>query len=518
MVVAPTPANPVEKNALLGRGLRVIWKPLPGSQSLVMSCPCHSILYEGTRGPGKTDSQIMFFRKHVGKGYGSFWRGVIFDREYKNLDDLISKSKRWFPMFQDGARFIASRSDYKWVWPTGEELLFRQIKKKSDYWNYHGQEFPFIGWNELSKYPTSELFDEMMSCNRSSFRPEDFPLPDGKGGEWFLPPIPLVVFSTTNPYGAGHNWVKKRFIDVAPPGVVVSRTIDVFNPMTQQREPITKTQVRIFGSYKENIYLSPEYIAELEGIRDKNKRKAWLWGDWDVVAGGAVDDVWDASKCVKPRFKVPYSWPINRSFDWGSTHPFSVGWWAEANGEYATLPDGTRWCPPAGSLVRIAEWYGTEEVGTNRGLKMSAGDIAKGIVEREKELRLGRYIAGEVEAGPADGQIYSVREKDVDTIATKMSDHGIDWLEADKSPGSRINGLQLVRDMLENSCREEGPGLYFTDNCLATLATVPVLPRDEDKMDDVDTDAEDHIYDDIRYRVLAGSNRYATVIHVKFGT
>ncbi len=509
---------PIKKDFAVDRAFKVIWKPLPGSQTLVMSCPCNSILYEGTRGPGKTDSQLMAFRKNVGKGYGAFWRGVIFDREYKNLDDLISKSKRWFPQFEDGARFIASRSDYKWVWPTGEELLFRQIKKKADYWNYHGQEFPFIGWNELSKYPTSELFDEMMSCNRSSFRPEDYPMPDGKGGHWYLSPIPLVIFSTTNPYGAGHNWVKAKFIDVAPPGVVVTRTFDVFNPATQQREPITKTQVRIFGSYKENIYLSPEYIAELEAIKDRNKRKAWLWGDWDVVAGGALDDVWDTLKCVKPRFKVPHSWTVSRSFDWGSTHPFSVGWWAESNGEYATLPDGTKFCPPKGSLIRIAEWYGTEEIGTNRGLKMSAGDIAKGIVEREKALRLGRWIAGEVDAGPADGQIYAVREKDVDTIAKKMEDYGVDWLEADKSPGSRINGLQLVRDMLENSCRDEGPGLYFMDNCLATLATVPVLPRDEDNMDDVDTDAEDHIYDDIRYMVLKGSNRYATVIHVKFGT
>jgi len=84
------------------------------------------ILYEGTRGPGKTDAQLMAFRKHVGRGYGRFWRGVIFDREYKNLDDLISKSLRWFPQL-DGPKpkFLSSTSDLKWVWETGEELLFR---------------------------------------------------------------------------------------------------------------------------------------------------------------------------------------------------------------------------------------------------------------------------------------------------------------------------------------------------------------------------------------------------------
>lgn len=495
---------------------KIVWEPLPGSQSLALSCPCHSILYEGTRGPGKTDAQLMAFRKNVGRGYGRFWRGIIFDREYKNLDDLISKSVRWFPLFGDGAKFLASRSDYRWVWPTGEELLFRQIKKLGDYWNYHGQEFPFIGWNELSKYPTSELYDMLMSCNRSSFRP-----PEGSD----IPEIPLVIFATTNPYGPGHNWVKKKFIDPAPPGQVIKKVINVFDPRTQQRRDIVKTQVRIFGSYKENIYLAPEYIAELESIRDKNKRKAWLWGDWDVVAGGALDDVWESDKVVVPRFRVPSTWRIDRSLDWGSTHPFSVGWWAEANGEYAILPPspdyplGRRFCPPKGTLIRINEWYGTEEIGTNRGLKMSAGDIAKGIVAREEAMRAEGWIDGPVFAGPADGQIYAVRENDVDTIAKKMSDNGVDWLEADKSPGSRMNGLQLIRDRLENTCRQnEEPWLLFMENCVAATSTLPILPRDEDNMDDVDTDAEDHPYDDVRYRVLQGNNRYATVIKVKFGT
>ena len=256
----------------------VVWKPLAGSQSLVMACPCHHILYEGTRGPGKTDAQVMFFRKNVGIGYGAFWRGVIFDREYKNLDDLIAKSQRWYPKFFDGAKFLASKSDYRWVWPTGEELLFRQIKKIADYWKHHGQEYPFIGWNELTKYPTPELYDLMMSCNRSSFLPEEHSPVDINGWRKLLPPIPQVVFSTTNPMGAGHNWVKRRFIDVAEPGEVVRTETEVFNPRTQQREVIVKTQVRIFGSYRENRYLSPEYVAELESIKEENRRRAWLWG------------------------------------------------------------------------------------------------------------------------------------------------------------------------------------------------------------------------------------------------
>lgn len=492
--------------------VKVIWEPLKGSQALLMSCPCNHILYEGTRGPGKTDGQLMFFRKNVGLGYGRFWRGVIFDREYKNLDDLISKSLRWFPQFGDGARFLSSRSDYKWVWPTGEELMFRQIKKPQDYWLYHGQEFPFIGWNELSKYPTSEMYDAMMSCNRSSFR-ADKHSPDMEN---MLPEIPLVVLSTTNPYGAGHNWVKRKFIDVAPAGKIIKYTTDVFNPKTQKREPITKTQVRIFGSYKENTYLSPEYIAELERIRDPNKRKAWLWGDWDVVAGGALDDVWSESVHMIPRFPIPKNWRLDRSMDWGSSHPFSVGFWAEANGEEVKLPDGRRFCPPRGTMIRFYELYGTEELGSNRGLRMSSTDVAKLIKKTEDDLRREGWISGKVKPGPADGQIYNVNDKDTETIAKKMEDQGVLWIRADKSQGSRKNGLELVRGALENSLRGEGQGLYIMDCCVAAKATLPTLPRDEDDPDDVDTESEDHVYDDVRYKVLQGTNRLATVIHAKF--
>lgn len=497
---------------------KVVWEPLKGSQEHAITCPCNHILYEGTRGPGKTDWQLMFFRQYVGQGYGRFWRGVIFDREYKNLDDLVSKSLRWFPQFFDGAKFLHSASHYKWVWPTGEELLFRQLKRAQDYWNYHGQEFPFIGWNELTKYPTREYYDSMMSCNRTSFLPEEhtpkdekgrYKTPDGKP----LPEIPLVVPSTTNPYGPGHNWVKARFIDPAPPGKIIRTEIDVFNPRTQVREKIVRTQVRIFGSYKENRFLSPVYVASLESITDENKRRAWLHGDWDIVAGGALDDVWKPQVHIIKRFKIPLGWRIDRSFDWGSSKPFSVGWWAEANGEEAELDDGTKFCPPAGTLIRIAEWYGCTELGSNEGMKLGAGEVARGILERERQLLEDLWIVEAPSPGPADNAIRNVISEDIDTIEKLMSDEGVTWTESDKSPGSRKNGLELVRVRFKNCWfAPDKPGIYIMDNCRASISTLPVLPRDIDDPDDVDTEAEDHVYDEVRYRVLAASNRYATSV------
>jgi hypothetical protein len=492
----------------------VVWRPLPGSQTLAMACRAHHILLEGSRGPGKSDAQIMRFRMRVGLGYGKFWRGIIFDREYKALDDLISKTQRWFPQFGDGAEFVSSGSYLLWRWPSGEELRFRRIKKAAEYAAYHGHEYPWIGWNELTKYPTSEMYDLMMSCNRSSFLPSEHPLEDGT----LLPEIPLEVVSTTNPHGPGHGWCKRKFVDAGRAGEVLRSTTNVFNPRTQKREDIVKTQVRIFGSYRENRYLSPEYVAELENIKDPNRKRAWLSGDWDITAGGALDDLWKSDVVILPRFKVPAAWHLDRSFDWGSSHPFSVGWWAEANGEEATLPDGRTFCPQPGSLIRIHEWYGTVGVGTNQGLRMSATTIAQGIVEREKKLKADGFIARRVYPGPADNQIFDVREEDVDTIAKKMADQGVEWTRSDKSNGSRKNGLELTRDRLEASEKREGPGLYFMNHCQAAIGTLPVLPRDPDDPDDVDTDSEDHPYDDVRYRVLAGANRAATTLKVGFAS
>ena len=497
------------------KSAEIIWRPLPGSQTIALASRAHHTLYEGARGPGKTVTQLMRFLRNVGRGYGQYWRGIIFDLEYDNLAGLVAESKKWFRKFNDGAKFLESASQYKWVWTTGEELLFRHVKKLADYEGFHGHEYPFIGWNELTKYSSGELYDKFMSVNRCSFSPVEHTPKDDEGNYLTpdkkpLPPIPLEVFSTTNPHGVGHNWVKKKFIDVAPRGTLVKREVLAYNPATKQEEICVKTQIAIFGSYKENPYLPVEYVADLESITDENRRRAWLYGDWDVTSGGAVDDLFNANVHVVKRFSVPSSWRLDRSFDDGSTHPFAVCFWAEADGTEATYyvnGEERVFCPEPGSLIQFAEWYGGEKDKNgqylqNTGLKLSAADIADGIKDIESNLFELGWIDSKVNPGPADNRICNVYDSDTETTATRMKKRGIEWTRSDKSPGSRVLGLQALRDRLQASLRGEGPGIYFMDNCVATLEFLPTLPRDPNKPDDVDTKAEDHVYDAIRYRVL----------------
>ena len=505
----------------------VVWAPIKdSSQALAIVSPAQHTLYHGARGPGKTITQLMRFRSRVGLGYGSYWRGIIFDREFKNLSDLVAQSERFFPKFEDGCKWMASAIAYKWVWSTGEELLFRHVKKLSDYDDFHGHEYPFIGWNELTKQPTAELYDKFMSLNRCSFDSEiHTPTRIVNGTRIYatkdqkpLPPIPLEVFSTTNPNGPGHNWVKRRFIDVAKNGEIVRKKVSYFDNLVGKTIEVVRTQVAIFGSFFENTFLPPVYRAGLieSCANNPNLAEAWIRGNWDVNAGGALDDVWDTKVHVINRFPIPPQWKVDRSFDWGSTHPFSTMWWAEANGEEVTLPNGETWCPATGSLIAIDEDYGSEGEHSNKGMKLSATDVAKRIIEKEAALKSEKWITHTPQAGPADNQIRNVTESDVDTIETKFNKQGIYWSSSDKSSGSRKIGLQLMRDRLQAASIKEGPAIYFMRNCTNAIELIPPLPRDEKDLDDVDTNAEDHIWDAVRYRVLSGSNHLATKIKINW--
>ena len=133
---------------------KVIWMPQPGSQVAFLTCPYWEVLYEGTRGPGKTDALIIDFLQGVGKGHGPAYRGILFRESFPQLSDVISRTKKYYTQIFPDAKYLGSNGVNKWVFPDGEELLFRHMKRADDYWNYHGHEYPWIGWEELTNWPT----------------------------------------------------------------------------------------------------------------------------------------------------------------------------------------------------------------------------------------------------------------------------------------------------------------------------------------------------------------------------
>lgn len=469
---------------------KVIWTPQKGSQTLALSCPFSEILYQGARGPGKTDWILMRFAMRVGVGFGPFWTGVIFRREYKELNDIIKKSQRWFPRIFPGCRFLRSASDLKWIFPDGEELLFRLIKTEDDYWGYHGHEYPFIGWEELCTWPDASCYDVMFSCNRSSYVPE-------KGGD----PLPLEVCATANPYGVGHNWVKSRIIDQAKPG----------RPFVAESGRLA---VHIFGHLTENKFLDEDYVNTIKNIKDPNKHAAWWKGSWDITAGGMFDEFWRSDIHKVNPFHIPGTWRVYRAFDWGSSRPFSVGWYAVSDG-CSVEAYGSKYSTVRGDLFRIHEWYGCTGK-PNEGLRMTAKAIGLGIIERE-ELIMKRLGVDEILPGPADSSIWT--EEDGNCIADNFEEVGVYWEKANKAPGTRKNGWELLRSLLEAGLPvpaqddagnviegefllRDTPSCYIFSTCTHFLRTIPTLPRDGKDMDDVNTEAEDHVADEWRYMAL----------------
>ena len=468
---------------------RVIWAPQAGSQVRFLTCPVFEVLFEGTRGPGKTDALIMDFCQFVGRGFGAAWKGIIFRCEYKHLEDVITKSKKWIPQIFPGARFLESASHLKWIFPDGEQLLFRAAASEKDYWDYHGHEYPWLGFEELTNWASPGFYTAMFSVCRSTH-------PD--------PRMPRRIRATTNPYGVGHNWVKARFIDPAPRGKIIRDSKD------------GRGRVAIHGSIYENKILlltDPQYLKNLEQDTNVNRRKAWLLGDWDIVAGGAVDDVWDRDRHVIKAFTIPRTWLLNRGFDWGSSKPFSVGWWAESDGSRVEVAPKLWRTFPRGTIFRISEWYGSNGQ-PNEGCKMNSDQIGRGIRERE-EFILKRHARTRIEPGPADSSIFD--EQEGDSIANKI-DKGYGarcFTPANKAPGTRHQRLELLRTRLAAGLVDhmEEPGFFVFENCVDWVRTVPVLPRDDRDPDDVDTKAEDHAYDETGYRLLE-LRRVASMVKV----
>lgn len=479
-----------------GREIRPAWAPQEGSQVAFLECPIFEALYEGTRGPGKTDALLMDFAQHVGKGYGRAWRGVIFRQTYDQLKDLMDKALNWFPSIFPGARW--NQSDKVWTFPDGEQLLMRYMERPQDYRNYHGHAYPWIGFEELTTWADDQCYKLMMSCCRST-----------------MPGMPRRFRATTNPYGVGHNWVKLRFGLPVPPQAIIGNVIDYQMDDPISGKKITLHRVAIHGDLSENkilLHTDPEYPARIaEAARNEAEKRAWLYGDWDVVAGGMFDDIWFEAKnrVVVPRFKVPREWRIDRSFDWGSARPFSVGWWAESNGEDLTFEDGRTISTVPGDLFRIHEWYGWSGE-PNEGSKMLARDIAKGI--RQREIDWG--IADRVSTGVADSAIFST--EDGHSIADELGASirldsgetvsGLKWHPSDKGKGSRAQGWEIMRKRLAATVPQGGPreepGLFVVGpECPHFLRTVPTIPRSDKNLDDVNTDAEDHVADEVRYRV-----------------
>jgi hypothetical protein len=182
---------------------------------------------------------------------------------------------------------------------------------------------------------------------------------------------------------------------------------------------------------------------------------------------------------IRP-FTIPTHWTRFRSFDWGSAKPFSVGWWA--------ISDGTVKHIPRGAMVRYREWYGKKSA--NEGLKLTAEEVAQGILMRQPEGEPITYSVADPACWKVDGG---------PSIAERMMRVGVLCRPADNQ---RLAGWDQMRRRMKGD-EDSGPMIYCFDTCADSIRTIPALQHDEVKPEDLDTNAEDHAADEWRYACMS---------------
>ena len=215
-------------------------------------------------------------------------------------------------------------------------------------------------------------------------------------------------------------------------------------------------------------------------------RAAWLEGRWDVYEGQFFEEFADDDRHYADRrnthviepFEVPESWQIYRSFDFGYAKPFSVGWWAV---DYE------------GRLYRILELYGCTE-DPNTGVKWEPGKIFAEVARIEREHR---WLKGKNILGVADPSIWD-GSRGV-SVADQAAKAGIYF-----TPGinDRISGWMQVHYRLAFDGNGV-PMMYVFRNCKAFIRTMPILMYSETRPEDLDTEGEDHVADEVRYMCMA---------------
>ena len=444
--------------------------PQYGPQTYLLSCPADEIFFGGARGGGKSYGVLLDWLWHHER-YPGLANGVVFRRSMPELEEIQREARGILPLF--GFRYF--RQGTTWRHANGGTLKMRHLDRDEDADLYQGHSYNWLGFDEAGSWPRMNPINMLRATLR-----------DVRG-------VPVRMILTGNPGGRGHNWLKARYVDPAPPMTMIAEVSD----------DVEWRRVFIPSRVEDNqllLHNDPGYVARIKQSGPEWLVNAWLDGNWDIVAGGAFDDVWQRDRHVIPPFEIPKGWYVDRSFDWGSSRPFSVGWWAESDGSEATMPDGTTRSWPRGTLFRIAEWYGWN--GTpNEGIRMTAREIARGIRDREKSI--SERVSGRIHPGPADSSIFSTENGN--SIAGDMETAGVTWQAANKAPGSRKLGWERMRGLLSSAMQspQEKPGLFVFENCSQFIRTVPVLPCSERDPEDVDTDSEDHVADEARYRVLS---------------
>ena len=407
------------------------------------------ICYGGARGGGKSWAMrrkfVMLAMRYPGLKILLLRRTLP---ELRNNHILILQSELY-----GYAKY--NQQERAFVFPNGSRLNLGYCDNEGDMLQYQGQEYDVIGFEEATNFQP-DWITFISTCLRTTRTDFD-----------------TRIYYTANPGGAGHEFIKRRFIDRKfkenenPEDYVFIPATVYDNKVLMEADPdyIKKClkhyrRIRDERTWKETgMYMKDRFLKSSETIRSTTLTEG-------------IPMLLNLSIYPKVgRYTVALTSVTQK--------PFSCAWWAV---DYD------------GRLYRILELYGCVPNEPDTGVKWTPNEIFKEIRRIEDEHK---WLRGKSIQGVADPAIWNAEYGE--SIAETAEKYRIYF---DKGDNKRIAGWQQVHYRLQFD--EEGiPMMYIFKNCKGFIRTLPLLQYDENKPEDVDTKQEDHIADETRYMCMA---------------
>lgn len=400
-------------------------------------------LYGGSAGGGKTAALVAEAITYALENAGS--RVYIFRKTLPEIEQSIDPEihKQCQPYIDAGGmRFNGKKNE--WRFSNGSTIRYSYLQNPGDKYKYQSAEIHLLIFDELTHF-TQDEYEYVRGRVRgvNHFRKK--------------------VIAATNPGGVGHGWVKNLFIDPAPPETIIEETID------------DQTYTRLFVPAKVDDHPDPQfrrdYIKVLSAITDQALKKALRDGEWGVFAGQVFTE-WRYDKHVVEPFVIPEHWQRWMGYDHGyNTHAAAL-WFARD--------------PTEDRLYIYRELYVS---------RMGVQDLAAHI----KMLEQGENITLRF----ADPAIWkgAGNQNTGDTVAAMFQKEGINFQPANND---RLAGKQVWHDNLAPH-KDGKPKLLTFSSCVDLIRTLPSLPYDRTRVEDVDTRSDDHLYDAGRYGLIANN-------------
>lgn len=434
-------ATPNIKKLIADR--EIIFQANEGPQTQFLAASEREVFYGGARGGGKSFALLADPLRYCTK---QKHRALIIRRTMPELRDLINHSQQLYPKAYPGAKW--REQEKEWKFPSGARIEFGYAENLTDVLRYQGQSYTWIGIDELPQYANVDIYNFL----RSSLRSVD-------------PDIPVYMRATGNPGNVGSLWVKNMFVDPAVPNTKFD--IEIKTPLG-----VKKISRRFIpAKLQDNPYLmqTDDYYAMLASLPEV-QRKQFLEGNWEAYEDSSFPEFNKEIHVIKP-FDIPRNWMRFRTCDWGYSSPACCLWLAVDFDN---------------NIFVYRELY------TQR---ITADIFARKVLDAEQ----GEYIR----YGVLDSSTWARRGDIGPSIAETMILEGCKWRPSDRSPRSRVAGKLEIHKRLRPDEGTGYPSLFILDNCVNLVRTLPMLPTDKNNPEDVDTHAEDHAYDALRYGCMS---------------